>query len=118
MSASSEPEYLSRALPELQSLLDALDSLGDAPLEVELSNDILEIAFEDGTKYVVNSHRAARQLWMAAERSAWHFDWSPARGRWVAAKSGDELWETLASVIGRRLGREIDLRSARRAGEA
>ncbi|MCC6214029.1 MAG: iron donor protein CyaY [Polyangiaceae bacterium] len=116
MPNESEHEYLARALPELQALLESLDALEDVPLEVELANDILEIGFEDGSKYVVNSHRAARQLWMAAERSAWHFEWDPSRGRWTATKTGDELWETLAQVLGRKLGRDVGL--ARGAGPA
>ena len=61
------------------------------------------------TKYVVNSHRAARQIWMAAERSAWHFDLQQDK-RWVAAKSGDELYAAIEGVLTRKLGREIKLR--------
>ena len=61
---------------------------------------------------MVNSHRAARQIWMAAERSAWHFDYEPAQRRWVAAKSGDELWSTIASVLARKLGHAVDLGKA------
>jgi CyaY protein len=57
---------------------------------------------------VVNSHRAARQIWMAAERSAWHFDLA-ADGRWIATKSGDELWAAVEGVVGRKLGRAVAL---------
>ena len=34
----------------------------------------LRLDLRDGTKIVINSHRAARQIWMAADRTAWHFD--------------------------------------------
>jgi len=89
--------------------LDALDrALTDLDgLEVSLQMGILTLEFEGGVKYVINSHRAARQIWMAAERSAWHFDYHPATDRWIAAKSGDELWATVAAVTSRKLGREI-----------
>jgi CyaY protein len=91
--------------------LHALDrSLADLDaLEVDLQMGILTLEFADGTKYVVNSHRAAKQIWMAAERSAWHFDYHPGDKRWVAAKSGDELRSTVAAVVSRKLGRPVDI---------
>jgi CyaY protein len=58
----------------------------------------------------VNSHRAARQIWMAAELRAWHFDFSPETERWVAAKSGDELWSTLERVLSARVGQPLTLK--------
>jgi len=104
----SEAEYEAHAFPELRALLDALDALAE-PIEAELESDILTIEFADGTRYIINSHRAARQIWMAADRSAWHFDWVDAQGAWIAAKTGDELWATLARVIGEKVGRAIEL---------
>jgi CyaY protein len=44
---------------------------------------------------------------MAADRSAWHFDFLPEDKRWIASKTGDELRATLELVIGRKLGRSI-----------
>ncbi len=109
MSAITEAEYEQRAAPELRALLDALDALDDEGVEAELESDILTLEFADGARYVVNSHRAARQIWMAADRNAWHFDWLPAEQRWVAAKTGDELWATLQRVISAKLGRNVAL---------
>lgn len=112
MSEISEAEYEQRAFPELSALLDALDLLDSDELEAELSSDILTLEFADGGRYVINSHRAARQIWMAAERSAWHFDWVPERERWIASKTGDELWSTLERVISSKLGRPVTLTRA------
>lgn len=105
----SERDYDSLAAPELTALIEALDGADEAAFEAELASDILSIEFSDGTKYVVNSHRAARQIWMAAEHSAWHFDWDPAKERWVAHKTGDELWSTLERLLGQKLGRPFEL---------
>ncbi len=102
-----ERAYDERALPELRALVAALDDIDE--LEAELASDILSLEFADGTKYVINSHRAARQIWMAAERSAWHFDWLPAEQRWVAQKTGDELWTTLAELLEKKLKRPVSL---------
>jgi CyaY protein len=105
----SEAEYEERAAPELEALLAAVDELETDELEAELESDILTLEFADGTKYVINSHRAARQIWMAAERSAWHFDWEPEGQRWVAHKTGDELWSTIASKLQTKLGMPVEL---------
>jgi CyaY protein len=112
MAELSETEYEKLAYPELAALVRALDALDSEDFEAELASDILNVEFSDGTKYVVNSHRAARQIWMAADRNAWHFDWIADRQRWVAAKTGDELWSTLARVLENKLGRPIALKRA------
>ncbi len=106
----TEEQFEQRADLELHALEQALADLG-LDLEVELQMGILSIEPPKGTTYVINSHRAAKQIWMAAERTAWHFDPLPD-GRWVAAKSGDELWSTLARVLGEKLGRTIPLAKA------
>ena len=80
--------------------------------EVDLESGILTISFGDGTEYVVNSHRAARQIWMAAERTAWHFDFAGGDRGWVAPRTGDELRAALSGVVSRRLGRPVALGSA------
>jgi CyaY protein len=100
----TETEYEAVAIPELKALLGALDALDGDGFEPELAADILTLEFSDGTRYVVNSHRAARQIWMAAERQAWHFDFVPETKRWIAQKSGDELWDTVSRVIEKKLG--------------
>ena len=108
-SVLSEAEYEQRAAPELEALLSAVDELESDELEAEFESDILTLEFSDGTKYVINSHRAARQIWMAAERSAWHFDWDPESAQWIAKKTGDELWSTVTRVIQNKLEAPVTL---------
>jgi len=107
--ALTESDYDALAAPELQRLIDSLDSLSDDSVEAELASDILTIEFSDGTRYVLNSHRAARQIWLSAERSAWHFDYVPSSKSWIAAKSGDEMWSTLTRLLSEKLGTAIQL---------
>ena len=109
MTQLTEAEYDALAFPELRALVQALDTVDAEGFEAELASDILTLEFADGTRYVVNSHRAARQIWMAAERLAWHFDWVPEKSQWIAAKSGDELWATLQKVVSTKLGRQLAL---------
>lgn len=92
------------ALSKLVAQLEDVDGL-----EADLEMGILTLEFDDGTRYVVNSHRAARKIWMAADRSAWHFDLDEGAGRWRASRDGAELAETLAAVVSKRLGRSVPL---------
>jgi len=105
----SESDYDALAAPELQRLIKSLDSVTDDSIEAELASDILTIEFSDGARYVLNSHRAARQIWLSAERSAWHFDYVPSSKSWVAAKTGDEMWATLNRLLTAKLGAAIEL---------
>jgi CyaY protein len=105
----SESDYDSLAHPELQQLIASLDALSSDDIEAELASDILTIEFSDGTRYVLNSHRAARQIWLSAERSAWHFDFSPTERAWIASKTSDELWATLARLLSEKLGEPVVL---------
>jgi CyaY protein len=108
----TEQDYEARALPELRALVDALDQLELSGVECELSSDILTLELSGGHRYVVNSHRAARQIWMAAERNAWHFDWDAERSAWIAKKTGDELWQTLSRVLSEKLNKIVNLSRA------
>ncbi|HYQ03632.1 MAG TPA: iron donor protein CyaY [Polyangiaceae bacterium] len=108
----TESDYDTLAAPELQRLIASLDALteeSDDALEAELASDILTIEFSDGARYVLNSHRAARQIWLSAERSAWHFDYVQSSKSWVAAKSGDEMWSTLNRLLSAKLGTAVRL---------
>ena len=105
--ALSERDFEKAADDELQRLSSALDGVDD--LEADLQMGVLTVVFADGARYVVNSHRAAKQIWGAAESSAWHFD-PPADGRWVASKNGDELWSTVERLLSTKLSRPVKLR--------
>lgn len=100
----SESEYVDLAHAELLRLVSVLDRIETESLDCELENDIITLELSDDTTYVINSHRAARQIWMAADRTAWHFDWNPARSAWIAAKTGDELWAVVRRVLSPKLG--------------
>lgn len=107
MDVISERDFERVADESLRALERALSELHE--IEADLESGILTIEFPDGEKFVINSHRAARQIWMAAERSAWHFDYDAATGRWIAAKTSDELRSTIEAVVGRKLKKTVAL---------
>jgi len=94
------------ARDELRHLEDAFSEVDPDDVEVSTSDGVLRLDLRDGTKIVINSHRAARQIWMAAVASAWHFD-PGGDGKWHTAKSGEELRATVQRVIHERIGLDV-----------
>ena len=96
------------ARDELRAIEDAFADIDPDDIDVSTSDGVLKLDLRDGTKIVINSHRAARQIWMAAVASAWHFD--PATdGTWRTPKSGEELRATLVRIVHDRIGLDITL---------
>jgi len=103
-----EANFDKAARDELHALEDAFADVDPDEVEVSVTDGVLRLDLRDGTRIVINSHRAARQIWMAAIASAWHFD--PAEsGVWRAPKSGEELRPTLQKLLRERIGLELGL---------
>jgi CyaY protein len=103
-----EAQFDHAAREELRHIEDAFADVDPDQVEVSVSDGVLRLDLGDGTKIVINSHRAARQIWMAAVASAWHFD--PASdGTWRAAKSGAELRATVTRLLRERIGLTLNL---------
>src|SRR5262245_28497542 len=96
------------ARDELAGLEDRLSDVDPDDVEISTSDGILRLDLRDGTKIVINSHRAARQIWMAAVATAWHFDPQPD-GRWMAAKTGDDLRVTVQRLLQEHLALDVAL---------
>jgi CyaY protein len=97
-----------RAHAELLDLEERLSALDPDDVEVSTSAGVLRLDLRDGTKIVINSHRAAGQIWMAAIATAWHFDPLPD-GRWLATRTNEELRPTLARLLRERVGVDVAL---------
>jgi iron-sulfur cluster assembly protein CyaY len=104
-----DAEFDRVARDELQHLEDAFADIDPDECEVSTSDGVLKLALKDGTKIVINSHRAARQIWMAAVSTAWHFDPTPDPATWHAGKTKEDLRPTLARVLRERIGLDVAL---------
>ena len=66
-------------------------------VDVELKDGgVLEATLEDGAKLIVNRHRAAREIWVAARSGGFHFRWDGAA--WRDTRGGEELFAALARL--------------------
>jgi iron-sulfur cluster assembly protein CyaY len=106
--AMDESSFDQAARDELHAIEDGLSDVDPDDVEISTSDGILRLDLRDGTKIVINAHRAARQIWMAAVATAWHFD-PIAAGRWVASKTGDELRATVVRLLADHAGVRVSL---------
>ncbi len=104
-----DAEFDEFARDELRHLEDALSEVDPDDIEVSTSDGVLRLDLRDGTRIVINSHRAARQIWMAAVSTAWHFDPIADQPAWRAAKTNEDLRPTLARLLRERIGLEVKL---------
>jgi CyaY protein len=104
-----EDDFDRVARDELRHLEDAFSAVDPDEVEVSSSDGVLKLDLRDGTRIVINSHRAARQIWMAAISTAWHFDPAAPGGGWTATRTGEELRPTLARLIQERIGLQLAL---------
>jgi len=102
-----EQQFVRRAEGELEALEEALGAIDG--VDVDLADGILTLELEEGPKVVVNSHTAARQIWVAANLAAGHFSYDEKTSRWFDTKSGEELWDRLGTILTERLGRPVKL---------
>jgi CyaY protein len=102
-----EAEFDKVGRDELAHLEESLDEVDPDEVEYTRSDGVLTLELKDGVRVVVNTHRAARQIWMAAVDTAWHFDYVPADQRW-RTPDGVELRETLSRVIRDRI--QVDVK--------
>lgn len=94
---------------ELAQIEEALDDVDPDDVDVTSTDGVLRLTLRDGVEVVINTHRAARQIWMAAVANAWHFN-PPGEGDAGWRTEGDEeLRSTLAAVVKERIGLDIQL---------
>ena len=102
-----EREFDTLAEAAMASLEQALEACG-AEIDFEVKpGGILEIDFADGGKIIVNKHRAAREIWVAARSGGFHF--RPEGGRWIGTRDGGELMQLLSRCLSEQAGMPIRL---------
>lgn len=92
---------------ELHHLEGALERLDPDELDVELSQGVLTLTLASGEIMIINSHRAAGEIWMAAFRQAWHFAPTEEAGAWswrTTSQAAVELRSTIARLLAEKLG--------------
>ena len=103
------PENRPRALlsdAEYQRLTGALLARIEAAADQWLQDDVidvdthrtgglLELAFPDGSKLIVNTQPPLQEVWLAARAGGYHFRFDA--GRWVDTRDGSEFFAALSA---------------------
>jgi CyaY protein len=63
-------------------------------IDTHRTGGLLELAFPDGSKIIVNAQPPLHELWLAARGGGFHFRWE--QGRWVDTRDGSEFLEALS----------------------
>jgi CyaY protein len=100
-----ERTFLQRADEAFRSIEDACESVDCDVVDCEIAGDVVTLTLMGTKKCIVNTQRPTRQLWLAANARAWHFSWDDAKGAWLDDRgSGEELFATIARVVGESTG--------------
>lgn len=105
MDESRFDQLAQAAFKKLQLGLDPLDA---DLVDLEFSGDMLTLTTADDQKCIINTQRAARQLWVAGDGEGLHFDYHETAGRWVDDRSRKiDLFGFVAEWVGKTTGRRV-----------
>ena len=107
----SDSEFLDLADSVLERIEAAMDRLCDADVvdvECKRSGNVLEIEFIDnGSKIIVNSQAAMKEMWVAARSGGFHYKYID--GKWHDTRSGKELFAALSELTEQQGGAPVAL---------
>jgi CyaY protein len=98
-------ETVDATLLEIEEKLEA----ADAPIECENVGGILTLAFENGSKIIINRQTPLLQLWVAARSGGYHFDYDETAGQWCRDTDKEALHAILNRDCSEQAGESITL---------
>ncbi|MBN1334446.1 MAG: iron donor protein CyaY [Deltaproteobacteria bacterium] len=85
----------------------ALDALPTDALDLGSQEGVLALEFEDAEPWILSQQVPVQELWLAADRHAWHFVLDG--DRWRERGSAETLEAILGGRLSARLGFPVDL---------
>lgn len=89
--------------------LGAIEAQVDAWLEADVvdidshrTGGLLELAFPNGSKIILNTQPPLQELWMAARAGGFHFRWTD--GSWRDTKDAEEFFSRLSHLASEQAG--------------
>jgi CyaY protein len=76
-----------------------------ADLDSQRTGGLLELAFPDGSKIIVNTQPPLQELWLAARAGGYHYRWDG--GRWLDSREGGEFFEDLSRHASAQAGQPL-----------
>ena len=106
-----EQEFKLKVDEALEELDEALGAAADEyGFEPDSQAGALTVEFEDPpAKFVVSPNAPVRQIWVSALTTSYKLSWDDASGSFALEETGQSLQELMADVIGKQLGRPVQL---------
>ena len=104
----SAAEYETRTREVLAAIEAAADRfLQEDVIDIDAgrTGGLLELAFPNGSKIVVNTQPPLQELWLAAQSGGFHF--RSVGGRWIDSRDGREFFEALSACASAQAGRPL-----------
>ncbi len=74
-------------------------------IDTHRTGGLLELAFPDGSKIIVNTQPPLHELWLAARGGGFHYRW--AEGRWLDTRDGSEFLQALSRHASAQAGKPL-----------
>jgi len=104
----TDSEYHRVASATLSSIEATVDRwLQDDVIDIDThrTGGLLELAFADGSKIVVNQQPPLHELWLATRGGGYHYRY--IAGRWIDTRDGSDFFATLSQAASRQGGRPL-----------
>ena len=104
----SDAEYHARTSAVLACIESTIDRwLQDDVIDIDThrTGGLLELAFPNGSRIVLNTQPPLQELWLAARSGGLHFRWT--NGRWVDTREGREFFDALSACASEQAGKPL-----------
>ncbi len=104
----SDAEYRMRTDAVFAAIESRIDRwLQDDVIDVDVqrTGGLLEMAFPDGSKIVVNTQPPLHEIWLAARSGGYHY--RHVGGRWCDTRDGREFFTALSAAASEQAGRPL-----------
>ncbi len=96
-----------RVLAAVERQCDAWLQQGMIDIDTNRAGGLLELAFPDGSKIVVNKQPPLHEIWLAARQGGYHFKF--ADGRWLDTRDGVDFFARLSDEASTQAGKPLRL---------
>jgi CyaY protein len=96
-----------RLLAAIERQCDAWLQQGVIDIDTNRAGGLLELAFPNGSKIVVNKQPPLHEIWLAARQGGYHFKFSD--GRWLDTRDGVDFFARLSDEASMQAGKPLRL---------
>jgi len=92
-------------LARIEATADRLLQDDVVDIDTQRTGGLLELAFPDGSKIVVNTQPPLQEVWLAARGGGFHY--RHVEGRWLDTRDGSEFFEALTRHASAQAGKPV-----------